>query len=164
MVRSCQREWFHPVCRFFHRPGVVARKHSRPFIRHVRLTKVKRREKLQIESGFARQGRGHWLIELHRNPEPATLWPYIYSIVQPTIVVNTLRRYLVRCVSSLPSLVIRYWIPLLRRRRQANVASCSDSLVLQNDLQSIHLLVAENLVIRIMEQQNLQPMALQNIL
>ena len=65
---------------------------------------------------------------------------------------------------ALSSFKFRNRIPLRRCRRQAHISVGSDALILKNDLQPAHLVIAEATMIGIVKKQNTEPMGLEHIL
>src|SRR5579872_5352308 len=161
----CERQRFDSSVRqFLHRAVGMARKDARSVFERVGLSKIETGKKFQIEARLSSERSRQRLIKLDRNSESPRLGANVYPVIQILVGIGANGGNFILRRSSLPRLEIGNRIPLRRSRREAQVSSGGDTLIVQNDLHAVHLLIAEDVVIGVVKQQNAQAVALENVL
>lgn len=100
---------------------------------------------------------------MHGQPVTTGLGLQIDPVAKPELFINARFRQFIFCGTALAILAMRDRVPLRRGRRKAHIAIRGNSLVVQNHLDAAHLLVAKNVVIRVVEQQHAQALGFQGI-
>src|SRR5580658_7997428 len=138
------------ICLFLHGAVRVPRKNSsRRVIQNESLSKVGGRQKFEVESSLAGKRRSERLIQVYGYAEAACLWLDFDPITQTAVGVGAESRQLVLGRSTLALTIVRNWIPLPGRRRQPHISVGGNPLLMQDDFEPAHFLIAEDGVIGI---------------
>src|ERR1019366_8686466 len=149
---------YSPICFFPHGPVGVPWEDTCRVVKDERLSQVGRRQELEVESSLSRERGRQRLVELYGHAEAICLWLYLDAVAQSAVRVGAESGQLVFRRSSLAFFKVRNWIPLRGGRRQAYISIRADPLLMQDNLEPAHLLVAENVMISVVIQQHAQSM------
>ena len=159
------RSWLRgSACVFLHRAIGMARENAGARVENEGFSEIGSGQELQVESRFANESGRERLVEVYCDAKAVRFRCDLNVIAEAAIRIRKRGAELIAGERALAILELRNRIPLLWRGRKAYIAVGGDPFAMQNDFDTAHLFVAEDTVIRVVENENAEALGLEAVL